>query len=112
FPLPAAVGRPVHAAMVLLVEVLAAIGGHDELVDALAEVRVLLAFRHESGANTLVPRRPAPPAVGAFERADGADAHPHPIGIVAGGDDRMEDEPTIARLPLRPAGVVRQALDV
>ena len=56
-PGEAAVVRPVDAAVVLLVEPLGPIGGEDQLVDALPELRVLL--RVEVRADAAITGRPA-----------------------------------------------------
>ena len=105
-----AVRRAVLAAVVLLVEPLRVAGGHDQLVDALAGLRVWI--RHEVGPDAVVARLPGRPAVARLERADRRDRHPHPVRVGRVGDDRVEDEPAGARLPRRAGGVVREALDV
>src|SRR3972149_4053301 len=80
-PLAAAVGRAVDAAVGLLVEVLAAGGGHDQLVDALAELGVAV-LGVELGPDALVARLPCRPTVPRLERADGRDPDPHAVAIL------------------------------
>ncbi len=111
-PLAAAVGRSVDAAVVLLVQVLTAVRGHDELVHALPEVGVLLALRHEPGAHAGIARLPRSAAVLGLEGADRGDADPDPIRVIGRGHDGVEDQAAISGLPLGPARMVREALDV
>src|SRR3990170_6323633 len=90
--------------MVLLVEVLAAIGGHHELVDALPEFRV--GIWGEAGADAAIARLPGEAAVACLERADRGDTDPQPGRVGAVRDDRMEDEAAVSRLPLRARRMV------
>src|SRR3990170_83806 len=90
--------------MVLLVEVLAAIGGHHELVDALPEFRV--GIWGEAGADAAIARLPGEAAVACLERADRGDTDPQPGRVGAVRDDRMEDETTVSRVPLRARRMV------
>src|SRR3990170_2848555 len=90
--------------MVLLVEVLAAIGGHHELVDSLPEFRV--GIWGEAGADAAIARLPGEAAVACLERADRGDADPQPGRVGAVRDYRMEDEAAVSRLPLRARRMV------
>ena len=108
-------GRPVvraiDAVVVALVERLRLTGGHRELVDALAGLRIG-SRRVEFGADADVARLPGRAAVAGLEDADGRDPDPRPVRVGRVGDDRVQDQPAGARLPGRPRRVVGQALDV
>ena len=110
-PLAAAVGRAVYAAMVLLVEQLAAVRRPSRACGRTGR-SLGRGPGIEVGADALVARLPGRATVARLERPDGGDADPHPIRVGGVGDDRVEDQAAVARLPLGPARVVRQALDV
>ena len=109
-PLLAAVGRPVDAAVVLLVEVLAPVGRHHQLVHALPELGVDV--RLEARPNARVARLPRRPAVAGLEHADRRDADPHAVRVLPVRDDGVEDQATGARFPCRPGPMVGQPLDM
>ena len=105
-----AVGRAVHPAVVLLVERLGLVGGHRELVDALAGDRIPVGV--EVRANTAVARLPGCAAVTRLEHADGRDPDPCPRRIRRVRHDRVQDQATGARLPRRAGLVLGEASDV
>ena len=64
------------------------------------------------GPNARVARLPRRAAVPGLEDADGRDADPHAVRVLAMGDDGVQDQAAGARLPFRPGRVVGQPLDV
>src|SRR4051794_18742483 len=88
-PALAAIVRAVHAAMVLLVEPVRLSRRHDEVVHALAELRIFLVVGQEVGACALVARLPVLSAVGRMEDAGGRDADPDPVLVLWVRDERM-----------------------
>src|SRR5690606_27175927 len=75
-PCPAAVLAAVHAAVVLLVEKIAAARRLHEAVHALAEFGIALVLWHEIGTGAFVARLPRPTTVLSIEDAGRRDADP------------------------------------
>ena len=97
--------------MVLLVQRVALARGHDQLVDALPELGVAVAGLKSARTPLLrisqVGRRPA------VANTPTAEMPTHmPIRVGGCGDDRVQAQAAVARLPLGRRRVVAQALDV
>ena len=92
----------VHAAMVLLVEPVGLARRHDQAMHALAEFRVVLALRKEVGARAAVARLPGLAAVGGVKDAGRRNADPDLPVVLGVQNQRMQDQPGAARIPVRP----------
>ena len=99
-PLPAraAVVGAVDAAMVLLPEPVALRRMGEQLVDALADLRIAV-VREEARLRTRVQRPPASAGVVGSEDACSRDADPQPLRIVGVERDRMRDQAAGTRRP-------------
>src|SRR5215208_855905 len=100
-----AVVAPVHAAVVLLIQSVPETRSHDDAVHALPMLGISLVVGQEICAGALVPRLPRCSAIGSVEDAPGGDPDPDLLVIVRMQDDRMQDQPAPARLPLGSGGV-------
>ena len=109
-PAAPAVGGSVNAAVVLLVEAIRIAGGHHELVDALAGLRV--GVRRVAVGHAAVSRLPARAAVLGGERADRADRDPHPIRVVGWGTIVWQMSPPAPGDQPGPARVVAEGRHV
>ena len=111
-PVVASVVAAVHAAMVLLVEPVRDSRRHHQAVHALAELRIVLALGQEIGPRAAVARLPALAAVGAVEHAGRGDADPDLPAVLGMEEQRVQDEPGAAGVPLRPRRVLLQPFDM
>src|SRR5665213_539941 len=79
---------------------------------ALAEFGVFAFFRQEVASRALVARFPRRAAIGCMEYAGGGNADPELPPVVRMKNQRMQDQPAAARLPVRPRRMIAQAGDV
>ena len=107
--LPAAVVAAIHAAVVLLVQAIGQARRLHEAVHALAELRIALLLRQVVGARAAVARLPGLAAVGGVEHAGRRDPDPDLPLVALVGNQRVQDQPGAARLPVRPRRMVAQA---
>ena len=98
--------------MVLLVHRVGLARRHHQAVHALAEFRVVLAFRKEVGARALVARLPGRAAVGGVKHAGRRDADPDLPLVLGMQDKRMQDQPGAARVPVRPRRMFLQPVEM
>src|SRR6202022_3694895 len=104
-PVAPAVVTAIHAAMVLLIEATRRSLGHHEAVHALAVMGVVLSPRQEIGTRAPVAGLPGLAAVGRVEDAGGRDADPDLLVVLRMENERMQNHPAAARLPVGPRRV-------
>jgi hypothetical protein len=83
----------------------------NDLVNALAKLRILLIGRHELGAHAVIPHLPGISAVVCAIDPAGRYCNVHTFGVSGVGQDCVQAEPSAARLPLGAMGMVVQTLD-
>src|SRR3954464_5728460 len=111
-PAQSAILAAVHAAVVLLVEAVWHAGRERQPVHALAVFRVALALRQEVAADTAVAGLPGLTAIRGMEDTSAGDPDPELPCVRWVRQQRVQDQPAAARLPMRPRGVIAQPGDM